>query len=119
MRRVGGIHVVPVLINGAITLEFAVDSGAADVTIPANVVSRLGLADADFIGQRRYQLADGSTTVLKTFRIRSLKVGDTVVEDVTGSVAPAQGLPLLGQSFLRHFRSWSIDNATHELLLKK
>jgi clan AA aspartic protease (TIGR02281 family) len=119
MRRVGGIHVVPVLINGAITLEFAVDSGAADVTIPANVVSRLALADADFIGQRRYQLADGSTTVLKTFRIRSLKVGDTVVEDVTGSVAPAQGLPLLGQSFLRHFRSWSIDNATHELLLKK
>ena len=119
MGRVGGIHVVPVLINGAITLDFAVDSGAADVSIPANVVSRLALADADFIGQRRYQLADGSTTVLKTFRIRSLKIGDTVVEDVIGSVAPAQGFPLLGQSFLRHFRSWSIDNATHELLLKK
>jgi TPR repeat protein len=119
MGRVGGIHVVPVLINGAITLDFAVDSGAADVTIPANVVSRLALADADFIGQRRYQLADGSTTVLKTFRIRSLKVGDTVVEDVIGSVLPGQGFPLLGQSFLRHFKSWSIDNATHELLLKK
>jgi clan AA aspartic protease (TIGR02281 family) len=119
MRRLGGIHVVPVLINGAITLDFAVDSGAADVSIPANVVSRLALADADFIGERRYQLADGSTTVLKTFRIRSLKVGDTVVEDVIGSVAPAQGFPLLGQSFLRQFRSWSIDNATHELLLKK
>src|SRR5262245_38658192 len=97
MGRVGGIHVVPVLINGAITLDFAVDSGAADVSIPANVVSKLALADADFIGQRRYQLADGSTTVLKTFRIRSLKVGDTVVEDVTGSVGPAQGFPLLGQ----------------------
>ena len=119
MRRVGGINVVPVLINDAITLYFVVDSGAADVSIPANVVSRLALADADFIGQRKYQLADGSTTVQKTFRIRSLKVGDTVVEDVTGSVAPAQGIPLLGQSFLRQFRSWSIDNATHELLLKK
>ena len=119
MRRVGGINVVPVLINDAITLYFVVDSGAADVSIPANVVSRLALADADFIGQRRYQLADGSTTVQKTFRIRSLKVGDTVVEDVTGSVAPAQGIPLLGQSFLRHFRSWSIDNATHELLLNE
>jgi hypothetical protein len=69
MGRVGGIHVVPVLINGAITLDL--DSGAADVSIPANVVSRLALADADFIGERRYQLADGSTTVLKTFRIRS------------------------------------------------
>ena len=119
MRRVGGIHVVPVLINDAITLDFVVDSGAADVSIPANVVSRLALDDADFIGQRMYRLADGSTTVQKTFRIRSLKVGDTVVEDVTGSVTPAQGFPLLGQSFLRHFRSWSIDNATHELLLNE
>ena len=119
MRRVGGIHVVPVLINDAITLDFVVDSGAADVSIPANVVSRLALDDADFIGQRMYRLADGSTTVQKTFRIRSLKVGDTVVENVTGSVAPAQGFPLLGQSFLRHFRSWSIDNATHELLLNE
>jgi clan AA aspartic protease (TIGR02281 family) len=119
MRRVGGINVVPVLINDAITLYFVVDSGAADVSIPANVVSRLALADADFIGQRRYQLADGSTTVQKTFRIRSLKVGDVEVENVTGSVASKLGFPLLGQSFLSHFRSWSIDNATHELLLSE
>ena len=104
--------------NDAITLYFVVDSGAADVSIPANVVSRLALATRILL-VRENQLADGSTTVLKTFRIRSLKVGDTVVEDVTGSVAPAQGTPLLGQSFLRHFGSWSIDNATHELLLKK
>ena len=63
MRRVGGINVVPVLINDAITLYFVVDSGAADVSIPANVVSRLALADADFIGQRKYQLADGSFSI--------------------------------------------------------
>jgi predicted aspartyl protease len=123
MRPVGGIHVVPVRINDAITLNFAVDSGAADVNIPANIVSRLveagTLDDADFIGQKTYRLADGSTTVQKTFRIRSLKVGDAEVENVTGSVAPEQGFPLLGQSFLRHFRSWSIDNATHELLLSE
>ena len=119
MRIEGGTYVVPVLINDAITLPFAVDSGATDVSIPANVVSRLALTDADFVGQRTYQFADGSTAVQKTFRIRSLKVGDTVVENVMGSVAPAQGLPLLGQSFLRHFRSWSINNETHELLLKK
>jgi type I restriction enzyme R subunit len=30
----GGVFVVPVEINGAITLDFAVDSGAADVSIP-------------------------------------------------------------------------------------
>jgi tetratricopeptide (TPR) repeat protein len=41
MREEGGTYVVPVLINGAITLDFIVDSGAADVSIPADVVSTL------------------------------------------------------------------------------
>ena len=33
----GGTFKVPVLINGAIVLDFIVDSGAADVNIPADV----------------------------------------------------------------------------------
>ena len=37
----GGTLLVPVLINGRITLDFTVDSGAADVSIPADVVSTL------------------------------------------------------------------------------
>ena len=41
MQPEGGIYVVPVLINDAITLDFVVDSGAADVSIPADVVLTL------------------------------------------------------------------------------
>jgi len=37
----GGTLLVPVLINDRITLDFTVDSGAADVSIPADVVSTL------------------------------------------------------------------------------
>jgi hypothetical protein len=37
MSRTGGTFAVPVRINDAITLEFVVDSGAADVSIPADV----------------------------------------------------------------------------------
>ena len=36
-----GSFVVPVLVNGEITLNFIVDSGAADVSIPGDVVSTL------------------------------------------------------------------------------
>jgi clan AA aspartic protease (TIGR02281 family) len=123
MHSVGGVYMVPVLINDAITLKFVIDSGAGDVSIPADVVLtmiRAGtLTDADFIGQRTYLLANGSTNIQKTFRIRSLKVGGKVVENVTASVAPERGVPLLGQSFLSHFKSWSIDNTTHALLLNE
>ena len=72
------------------------------------------LRDADFLGQRTYKLADGSTISSQTFRIRVLKVGDRQIENVTGSVA---GSLLLGQSFLSRFRSWSIDNQRQVLML--
>jgi hypothetical protein len=41
-----------------------------------------------------------------------------VLENVTASVTAAAGDPLLGQSFLHRFRSWSIDNARGLLVLE-
>ena len=121
MKKQGGTYVVPVLINNAITLDFTVDSGAAHVSIPADVVTTLmrtgTIRNTDFIGEQTYVLADGSRVQSKTFRIRSLKVGDRVLENVTGSVAPTKGSLLLGQSFFSRFGSWSIDNSNHVLVL--
>jgi predicted aspartyl protease len=111
LKKRGGIFVVPVLINGAITLDFTLDSGAADVMVPADVFSTLvrtgTITDADITGEETYVIADGSKAKSVTFTIRSLKVGDKLVENVRGSVTPAQGNLLLGQSFLEHFKLWS------------
>jgi predicted aspartyl protease len=110
----GGSFVVPVRINDQITLKFVIDSGASDVSIPADVVMTLlrtgTITDADFLGTQKYRMADGSTVPSQQFVIRSLKVGDRTLNDVTGSIAPVEGSLLLGQSFLRRFKSWSIDN---------
>ena len=122
MQIDGGVYAVPVLVNGAITLDFVVDSGAADVSIPADVVSTLmrtkTLQVSDFIGRQTYVLADGSKVPSQTFLIRSLKVGDRVIENVTASVASVNGSLLLGQSFLSRFKSWSIDNTKHALVFE-
>jgi predicted aspartyl protease len=122
VKAQGGTCVVPVLINKAITLNFVIDSGASDVSIPADVVLTLvrsgTVLRSDFIGTKTYRLADGSTVPSTTFRIRSLTVGNNVViENVTGSIAPVRGDLLLGQSFLTRFKSWSIDNAKQALVL--
>jgi clan AA aspartic protease (TIGR02281 family) len=123
LKSLGGAFVVPVFINGAITLNFVVDSGAADVAVPADVVGTLTragtIAKTDFIGKQTYVLADGSTVPTNTFVIRSLKVGDILIENVTGSVSPAAGSLLLGQSFLQRFKSWSMDNNKHVLVLEQ
>ena len=113
---------MPVSINNQITLHFTLDSGAADVTIPPDVVRTLmrtgTLSEADFLETKTYRLADGRTIPGRSFRIRFLKVGDKVLEDVTASVISAEGSLLLGQSFLRRLKSWSIDNERQVLVLE-
>jgi clan AA aspartic protease (TIGR02281 family) len=122
MRSEGGTYVIPVRVNGVITLDFTVDSGASDVTIPEDVVVTLirtgTILDTDFIGEKVYILADGSKMKSPTFSIRSLQVGDRILSAVTASVTSRRGSLLLGQSFLGRFNSWSIDNKDHVLLLE-
>jgi hypothetical protein len=122
LRMDGGVLTVPVEINGAITLDFVLDSGAADVNVPADVVSTLirtrTIRPADFIGQQTYVLADGTEAPSPVFIIRSLKVGGRVVQNVKCSIGSPKSSLLLGQSFLQNFRSWSIDNGRRALVLE-
>jgi hypothetical protein len=61
MVESGGIYYVPVVINDALKLDFIVDSGASDVSIPADVVLTLmrtgTINGSDFIGTETYRLA--------------------------------------------------------------
>ena len=118
----GGVLTVPVEINGAITLDFVIDSGAADVNVPADVVSTLirtrTIRPSDFIGQQTYVLADGTEAPSPVFIIRSLKVGGHVVQNVKCSIGSPKSSLLLGQSFRQNFKSWSIDNGRRALVLE-
>ena len=121
MKKDGGVYVVPVSLNGVVTVDCIVDSGASDVNIPADVFRQLQRAGAvrqsDMVGVEEYTLADGSSERGRTFRIRSLKVGGIVVTNVLASIGGDGSSALLGQSFLERFRSWSLDNMRHTLVL--
>ena len=116
-----GTMQVPVLINGRVSLNFTIDSGATDVCVPAEVfysLTRDGtVTQQDFMDKRAYKLADGSTEYSPRFRIKSLRVGTLELHDVTASVVPSAGSLLLGQSFLSRLKSWSIDNERQELVI--
>ena len=117
----GGAYVVPVLINGVLRLKFLVDSGAADVSIPADAAAtleRLGtLSGDDLLGMKTYVLADGSKVPSEIYKIASLKIGDRVMENVTVRVTSEKSGPLLGQSFLNRLNSWSMDNNRRVLII--
>jgi hypothetical protein len=116
-----GLLQVPVVVNGKISLNFTIDSGATDVSIPGRVFSPLTrdgiVSPQDFLDKRIYKLADGSGEISQRFRLRSLRVGKLEVRDVIASVGDSGGLLLLGQSFLSRLKSWSIDNERQALVI--
>jgi clan AA aspartic protease (TIGR02281 family) len=120
--RRDGTFLVSVTINGAQSLDFYLDSGSADVSVPAYVFDALKSAGTirpeDMIGAETYTMANGAPRKSTLFRIRSLSVGSVTLENVRGSVSDYAGPPLLGMSFLGRFGSWSVDNDRSVLVLK-
>jgi clan AA aspartic protease (TIGR02281 family) len=124
LQPYNGVFAVPVVINGAISIPFVLDSGSADVQLPAEVVFTLmrtgTLSEGDFIGASSYVLANGSTLRSPRFNIREMRVGEHVVRNVAASVGPAiSSDALLGQSFLSRIGSWTLDNKRHVLVLAR
>lgn len=121
-QRMGGVFVVPLTINGTLKSYGIVDSGATHVQIPEETVEEMrrngSLTDADFLGQKRYTLADGRGVQQRAFRLRSLQIGDKTMENLTAAVGARRSRVLLGQSFLRRLSSWKIDNVKNEIELE-
>jgi hypothetical protein len=115
-----GVYMLPVRINDTITIPFVLDSGASDVVVPADIFSTLRrsgtVSQADFRGTANATLANGSTVSSDRYVLHKMVVGNVVINDALTSISPAEGEPLLGQSFLSKLPSWSIDNAHHVLV---
>jgi clan AA aspartic protease (TIGR02281 family) len=116
-----GTFVVPVVLNDVLTAKFIVDSGAADVSITEDMASTLmksgTMTSADLLGSKTYMLADGTMLEGKIYRMASVRIGGMVMKDVTVRIAAAKSSLLLGQSFLRRLKSWSLDNARQVMIV--
>ena len=121
-KHAGGGFLIPGRVNDAVGVTFILDTGASDVLIPDEVARELestGKLDrGDFIGTRTYVLADGSKVPSRRILLRQLTVGDVTVSNVTANIGRPGSPPLLGQSFLSKFASWTLDNERNVLVLK-
>ena len=71
----------------------------------------------DFLPGKNYVLADGSIVQSARFYVRTLSIGGLTVENVEASIGSKESALLLGQSFLKKFARWSIDNYSNVLTL--
>ena len=104
-------------------IPFVLDTGAADVLLPADVVFTLlrtgTLHSSDFTSYRPYILADGRELPSAQFKIRELKVGQHTARNVISGVGRLGSDALLGQSFLSRFGSATIDYKRNVLVLSR
>ena len=117
-----GTNIVPVTVNGSLTRDFTLDSGAATVVIPPSIARELrregSLTESDFVRTGTFVIADGTTHIEPVYRL-SITVGGVTLHDIECAVGTDEYTSLLGQSFLRHFSSWSIDNRRGVLKLER
>lgn len=121
MVKEGGVFTVPVRINDVLTLHFILDSGAAEVQIPADVALTLlrtgTIREGDFLPGSTYRMADGSRVKSARFVLRKLQIGNLAVQNVSASLGSVEGPLLLGQSLLSRLPTWSLDNRRQVLIL--
>ena len=119
LKKQRGVYTLPVRINSLVTLNFVLDSGAAEVCVPADVVITLlragSIKESDFLPGKAYLTADGSVLKSPRFLIRELEFGGIKIRDVPASVSPLAAV--LGQSLLERLDSWKLDNRKHVLIV--
>lgn len=94
-----GHYVATGFINGS-PVEFLLDTGASDVSVPANLAARLDLQKGP---RARFETANGSVYGNMT-QLDRVQLGDIRLDQVRASINPGMSgdSVLLGMSFLKH-----------------
>jgi aspartyl protease family protein len=113
MEKRNGVYLVPVTINGQ-AMQFILDTGASLISMStkeAEALFREGtITNRDIIGQSQFQDANGDISPGAIVRLRSVRIGDRVLENVNANVVGNAKAPLLlGQSALSKFGRISLD----------
>ena len=116
-----GTLLVQVSVDGATPQGFVVDSGAGVVSLPYGSAQRYFAAGiirpGDLRGVGQVRLANGAVAPARLYNLRSITVGGREIRNVPAAIYNGSGPCLLGQSFLKRFRSWSVDNGRRALVL--
>lgn len=121
LTKIGDMYTVPMRLNDSLTMNFMLDTGAADIGFPDEIVDgllRTGvIQQSDLKGSKTYTLADGSSIKCQRLVLRKVRIGSSNVENVEASSCPGKALLLLGQSVLKKLGAWTMDYSKDALVV--
>ncbi len=122
METENGVKYVWIEING-IRLRFIFDTGASSICISiseATVLYRQGtLRKEDILDKEYFQDATGKISEGTKINLRTVKIGNLILENIKATVIDNVNAPLLlGQSVLENFGKIEIDNKNRQIIFK-
>lgn len=113
MVKENGVYYVPIEVNG-LKLSFIFDTGASSILLSsaeAIVMYRQGLiSDDDVLGSSQMQDATGGISTGVVVNLRTVKIGDIMLNNIQAAVVDNIQAPLLlGQTALSKFGKVSLD----------
>jgi len=122
MENENGVKYVWIEING-IRLRFIFDTGASSICISpseAYVLYRQGtLRKEDILDKEYFQDATGKISEGTKVNLRTVKIGNKLLENIEATVVDYVNAPLLlGQSVLENFGKIEIDNENGQIIFK-
>ena len=122
MENDNGVKYVWIEING-LKLKFIFDTGASSICISsaeATVLYRQGtLQKEDILDVQYFQDATGKVTAGTRINLRTVKIGNRVLQNIEATVIDNNEAPLLlGQSALEKFGKITIDNTNSQIILE-
>ncbi len=109
----GGVMVVEVTLNDRVSAPFVIDTGASDVSIPAELAARLGIRIGPETPYRRYTTANG-IIAKPLVTLDSVQAGEARLEQVQASISSTMDVGLLGGAFFNNF-TFQIDPAASQI----
>jgi aspartyl protease family protein len=106
LKKEGGVfHLMATL--GKLPTKMVFDTGAGLTTISSSLAKKIGLKSHPTDEKIQLKIADGTVVEGKKMTIPSVRVGKFAIQNVECAVMPetrGEIDPLLGQSFLKHFK---------------
>ena len=122
MENENGVKYVWIEING-LKLRFIFDTGASNICISAaeaTVLLKQGtLQEEDILGVEHFQDATGAVSEGMRINLRTVKIGNTLLQNVEAIVVGNNKAPLLlGQSAFEQFSRIEIDNENQRIIFR-
>lgn len=109
----GGNSLVPVRLNGIISMDFVIDTGASVVLINDdlfNILRKSGtIRNEDLLPDAIFEMANGTKQKQKRFFLQKVQIGSLTLTNVQASAGGNSASLLLGQSALKLLPGWQLD----------